>query len=259
MKASLTIAGIVLVVLGLAPIAKSDLSNRLTTITFSGVVGIPGVDLPPGKYVFKLVDSQSSRNIVQILNARQDKVFATLLTIPDYRPKATSKTVITFGENCPGLPEHIKAWFYPGDITGNRFVYPKDEAIRIAKACHVAVPHVAPAVIAAVAKIPPIRPVAPSVPQGAPPAAAPPPPPPHPAVVALAAAPVKVAKPDAPEVEYTSVNILEFDAKDESGYNADPDQSSLPQSGSNLQLLFAAGLLCLAGSGAARFTWMKLR
>jgi hypothetical protein len=257
MKRSLTIAGVVLASLGMAPVAKSDASNKQTTVTFSGVVGIPGMDLPPGKYVFKLVDSPSSRNIVQILNTRQNKVFATLLTIPDYRPKATSKTVITFGENCPGLPEHIKAWFYPGDNTGNRFVYPKDEAMRIAKACHVPVPHVAPAVIAAVAKVPPIRPVAPPVPRGAPPAAAPPPPPPHPAVVALTAAPVKIAKPETPEVEYAAIEFTEVDANDRGGYDSDPDGSSLPQSGSNLQFLFGLGLVCLGVSGATRFAWMK--
>jgi len=259
MKKSLITLGVVLLAVGLTPIAKSDTWNKQTTVTCSGVVGIPGMDLPPGKYVFRLVDSSSNRNIVQILNAQQDKVFATLLTIPDYRPKATSKTVITFGENCPGLPEHLKVWFYPGDLMGNRFVYPKEEAMRIANACKVAVPDAPPAAIAAVAKVTPIRPVAPRAPAGAPPAAAPPPPPPQPAVVALKATPVKVAKPNAPEVEYATVQLIEFDPGDASGYNSDPQETSLPQSGSNLGLLLAAALFCVAGSGAARFARMKVR
>ena len=57
-----------------APEAKADEWNRKTVITFSGPVEIPGVHLagwgvlPAGTYVFKILDSQSDRHIVQIFN-----------------------------------------------------------------------------------------------------------------------------------------------------------------------------------------------
>jgi len=35
-------------------------------VTFSGPVEIPGKALPAGTYVFKLLDSQGNRNIVQV-------------------------------------------------------------------------------------------------------------------------------------------------------------------------------------------------
>src|ERR1700728_3997668 len=85
-----------------SPIAKADDWNKKTTITFSGPVEIPGVHLtgwgvlPAGTYVFKLVDSNSDRNIVQISNRDETIVYATILAIPNYRLTATDKTVITF-------------------------------------------------------------------------------------------------------------------------------------------------------------------
>src|ERR1051326_8797039 len=71
--------------------------NRKTIVTFSGPVEIPGVGaqvLPPGTYVFKLLDSQSDRHIVQVFNEDQTHIYATILAIPNYRLKATDKTVI---------------------------------------------------------------------------------------------------------------------------------------------------------------------
>jgi hypothetical protein len=89
--------------------------------------------LPAGTYVFKLLDSQSDRHIVQIFNERQDHVFSTILAIPNYRLRATDKTVITFRERASGQPEALRAWFYPGNQWGQEFVYPKARAIELAK------------------------------------------------------------------------------------------------------------------------------
>ena len=83
--------------------------------------------LPAGTYVFKLLDSQSSRNVVQIFDANQTKLYASLLAIPDYRLKRADKTVITFEERAADSPEAIQAWFYPGDDYGQQFVYPKEK------------------------------------------------------------------------------------------------------------------------------------
>src|SRR5437867_3061066 len=125
--------------------AKADDWNRKTEITFSGPVEIPGVHLagwgvlPAGTYVFKILDSQSDRHIVQIFNKEETTIYATILAIPNYRLKATDKTVITFRERPAGEPEALRAWFYPGRSWGEEFVYPKMKAIEIAKTTKVAV------------------------------------------------------------------------------------------------------------------------
>src|ERR1700719_3571671 len=131
-----------LAVLGTAfsPTAKADEWNRKTVITFSGPVEIPGVHLqgyavlPAGTYVFKILDSQSDRHIVQIFSQDEKTVYATILAIPNYRLKATDKTVMTFRERPVGQPEALRAWFYPGRNWGEEFVYPKAKAIELAKA-----------------------------------------------------------------------------------------------------------------------------
>src|SRR3989440_2786296 len=128
-----------------APGAKADEWNRKTVITFSGPVEIPGVHLagwgvlPAGTYVFKILDSQSDRHIVQIFSKDELTVYATILAIPNYRLQATDKTVITFRERAAGEPEALRAWFYPGRNWGEEFVYPKAKAIQLAKATNVPV------------------------------------------------------------------------------------------------------------------------
>src|SRR5580692_6455140 len=123
----------------LTPSARADDWNNKTVIAFSGPVEIPGVHLtgygvlPAGTYVFKLLDSQSDRHIVQIFSEDMKTVYATILAIPNYRLKATSKTVITFRERPAGEPEALRAWFYPGKNWGEEFVYPKSKAIEIAQ------------------------------------------------------------------------------------------------------------------------------
>lgn len=126
----------VLVALAIAPRVKADEHNKKTTMTFSEPFEVPGVDaqvLPAGTYVFKLLESPSDRNIVQIFNADETHVYTTILAIANYRLKATDKTVLTFGERGAGQPEAIKAWFYPGATWGQEFVYPKKRAIELAK------------------------------------------------------------------------------------------------------------------------------
>src|SRR5438270_10670805 len=122
-----------------APGARADEWNRKTVITFSGPVEIPGVHLagwgvlPAGTYVFKILDSQTDRHIVQIFNKDETQIYATILAIPNYRLKATDKTVITFSERPAGEPEALRAWFYPGRNWGEEFVYPKGKAMELAK------------------------------------------------------------------------------------------------------------------------------
>lgn len=128
-----------------SPAAKADDWNRKTTITFSGPVEIPGVHvagwgvLPAGTYVFKILNSQSDRHIVQIFNKEETVCYATIMAIPNFRLKATDKTVVTFRERPAGQPEALRAWFYPGRQWGEEFVYPKAKAMELAKETKTAV------------------------------------------------------------------------------------------------------------------------
>jgi hypothetical protein len=139
------VCGAALIGSAFTPGLKADDWNRKTTITFSAPVEIPGVHLkgwgvlPAGTYVFKILDSQSDRHIVQIFNQDETTIYATILAIPNYRLKTTDKTVMTFRERPEGQPEALRAWFYPGRNWGEEFVYPKAKAMELAKSANAAV------------------------------------------------------------------------------------------------------------------------
>src|SRR6202163_1738938 len=126
--------------LGGIPHATADEWDQKTTFTFSGPVEIPGQVLSPGTYVFKLADSSSDRNIVQVFSKDEKHLYGTFLSIPDQRLRPIGKPIITFDERAAGSPEAVRAWFYPGDDFGHQFVYPKEKAVLLAKANNTPVP-----------------------------------------------------------------------------------------------------------------------
>src|SRR5580700_3703079 len=118
---------------GMVQRATADDWDQRTVFTFSGRVEIPGQVLPAGTYIFKLADSSSNRNIVQVFSKNEKHLYGTFLAIPDQRLQPTRKTIITFDERAAGAPEAVKAWFYPGQNYGHQFVYPKVKALELAK------------------------------------------------------------------------------------------------------------------------------
>jgi hypothetical protein len=120
-----------LLLTGAADRAKADEWNKKTYITISQSIEVPGAILPPGRYVFKLLDSQSNRHIVQVLNDRENHVYCTNLAIPKERMEPADKTILSFYEVPGGGPEPVRSWFYPGDLIGQEFVYPKARMMQI--------------------------------------------------------------------------------------------------------------------------------
>ena len=127
------IFGLALLTIPYPPTVKADAWDKRTELTFSAPVELPGVILSPGTYVFKLLESPSDRNIVQVFSKDEKKLYATILAIPDYRLAPASKTIVRFEERPSGTPEAIKEWFYPGDQYGEEFAYPKSRAVQLAK------------------------------------------------------------------------------------------------------------------------------
>jgi LPXTG-motif cell wall-anchored protein len=127
----------------LLPSARADGWDKKTIVTFSQAVEVPGKILPAGTYTFKLLDSPSDRNIVQIFNADGSQIITTILAINNYRLQPTGETVMKFSERPGDSPEALRAWFYPGDNFGQEFVYPKVRAIQLAQTTQVIVPAVA--------------------------------------------------------------------------------------------------------------------
>jgi hypothetical protein len=120
-----------LLLTGAANRASADEWNKKTYITISQSIEVPGAILPPGRYVFKLLDSQSNRHIVQVMNERENHVYCTNLAIPKQRMEPADRTILSFYEVPGGGPEPVRSWFYPGDLIGQEFVYPKHRMLEI--------------------------------------------------------------------------------------------------------------------------------
>jgi hypothetical protein len=123
-------------ILALAPGARADEHDRLTYLTFSGAVQLPGVTLAAGTYTFKLADTDGNRHIVQVFKKENSKLITTVMTIPNQRLEPVKDTYIMFAERPVGSPQAMKAWFYPGRSIGEEFIYPRPQALVIARANH---------------------------------------------------------------------------------------------------------------------------
>jgi hypothetical protein len=126
------VAGVVLTAGALA--AQGIPTDRSTFVTVSGPVSLPGVTLPAGTYLFRLADTLSTRNVVQIFDKDRTKIFATIIAVPAERMEPSGDAVITFKETPSDRPPALHYWYYAGEKSGQEFVYPKTQAMQIAAA-----------------------------------------------------------------------------------------------------------------------------
>ncbi|HEU4688694.1 MAG TPA: hypothetical protein VFS23_10055 [Vicinamibacterales bacterium] len=121
----------VFVCLMAAPVSAQPLDKR-TLFTFSGPVTLPGVTLPAGQYLFRLADPNSSSKVVQVLNADGTKPYGLFFTISAERLEPASSPEVRFMETASGTPAAIRTWWYPGERSGYEFIFPKEQARRLA-------------------------------------------------------------------------------------------------------------------------------
>jgi hypothetical protein len=121
----------VLVGMSVRVAAQNTVVNERTFMTFSNTVEMPGVTLPAGTYVFRLADSPT-RNVVQVLSQDEKNILGQWTFVQAQRPKATEDTVVMFREQPEGTTAAVQYWYYPGETIGKEFIYPKDQAQKIA-------------------------------------------------------------------------------------------------------------------------------
>jgi LPXTG-motif cell wall-anchored protein len=212
----------------MVPSAAADEWDQKTIFTFSGPVEIPGQVLSAGTYVFKLADTLSDRNVVQVFSKNEKHLYGTFLSIPDQRLHPAGKPIITFDERAAGSPEAVRAWFYPGEDIGHQFVYPKNRAVALAKANNTPVPSMPTELAANTTK--PAAKVN------------------EPHVMEMRQAPLKAQKPTEEEADISEVFIAQA-----SPINQPQLPAELPHTGSSLPLIGLVGLLSLGAALGMRF------
>jgi hypothetical protein len=120
--------------------AQDSNVNQRTFLTFSGPVQMPGVTLPAGKYVFRLADT-SLHNVMQVFDGEEKHIIGQWFFVPANRTEkeqsdANGKPVVMFREMPEGMTPAVHFFYYPTDLTGKEFIYPKDQAVKIAAATH---------------------------------------------------------------------------------------------------------------------------
>jgi LPXTG-motif cell wall-anchored protein len=212
----IVLLGMAVSILGAGLSARADNGNKLTYVTFAEPVELPGnVVLQPGTYAFVVLETYGFRNVVQVFDKNKTHLYATVLTIPNYRDEATDKTVIKFSETPAGNPIALKEWFYPANGYGQEFVYPRNRARELAKISNEPVPSMPAELASDITK---------------------------PAVQELEKAPLKVEEPAGKEVEVAEVSDITP--------RAIPHLSrlELPKTGTEVPMIGLIGLLSvLAG------------
>lgn len=119
---------------GMSATALAQTSDYRTYFTFSTPVTLPGVTLPAGRYLFRLADPNSSRKVISVLSEDGKTPLAMLHTIPNQLPSAPQDPEIRFLETSGNMPPAIKGWWYQGKSIGYEFIYPRAQALLLAKA-----------------------------------------------------------------------------------------------------------------------------
>ncbi len=140
---STLLSGCLVTALGLWPVTASAFSAPASKFTVSQPVEIPGLTLRPGSYSIHVIDHLSERYIVRI-DGPNHRVHSTFLALADPaspKPDAPGKEL---WQNAPSGKEYMRGWLFPGQPTVLEFVYPKSDAVAIAKSNNAKVPAIDP-------------------------------------------------------------------------------------------------------------------
>ena len=226
-----------LVCAAMTPSSAAD-AVKQTSFSINEPFEIPSMMLAPGNYVFKLVEREPQRNVldvfetVQLWTSDETRLLSTLLTMPNYDQPTTDKTVFTFFERGPKEPKALRIWFAPGRNYGQEFVYPKLQAVELGKSVGRAVLSMPPELPGDLGKL----------------ASAPPPPAPAP-IQKPAARPVAAAAPKAvPTMVQSRARVRETKLV----------ASNLPKTASYLALFAVLGVLGITAGSLLRILMLRL-
>jgi len=114
--------------------AQSDREN--STFTVTEPIDVGGFTLPPGTYLVKVVMLASNRNMIQVTNVEQTKVFASVLATPHAirADEVVPSSRYTYYATAEGQPKALRTWFARDTTNGQDIIYPKRRAMELAAA-----------------------------------------------------------------------------------------------------------------------------
>lgn len=272
-----TVAITALVVCSARTPARAAEPTKQTPFSINEPFEVPGMMLAPGRYVFKVIEAEAHRNVLEVFETVQlwtgdgTRVLTTLLTMPNYDQPTTDKTVFSFFEQGPKQPKALRIWFAPGRSYGQEFVYPKAQAVELAKSVGRAVLSMPPELAGDIGRLTRMgaetapasakAPLVPALPESRP---ANPAPTPNNTPPAGPIPPVSVTNPvpgpelkQAPHPRYTSRDVASAHTQSRA---REPEikAASLPKTASYLAMLTVLGMLGFCGGALLRILALRL-
>jgi hypothetical protein len=116
-------------VLGFALLATPSFAQQenFLNVHTNEQVAIPGHVLPPGDYVFRLMESDQDPHIVEVMSADGSSLYGLFQVVPAQRPEfANGSSVTLTAPDAAGL-QGISQWYFPGSSDGYQFVYSRKD------------------------------------------------------------------------------------------------------------------------------------
>src|SRR5580658_2835479 len=106
----LLLVGVLTVGATLIPKLQASSVGEEIAVTFDEPVAVPGRVLAAGNYLFRLKQSTSELNVVEIQDQQSRKVYGEFLVTPYYHSRPANKAAVVFEPRTPGTPEALRAW-----------------------------------------------------------------------------------------------------------------------------------------------------
>lgn len=132
------------IALGLAPLSAAGSNAQTSTFAVSKPTEIPGLTLQPGKYTIHVIDHLSERYIVRV-DSPKHGIHSTFLALSDPATPKPATPGLELWQNAASSKEYVRGWLFKGEPATLEFVYPKADAVAIAKSNNAKVPAIDPA------------------------------------------------------------------------------------------------------------------
>jgi hypothetical protein len=118
-----------------APALRADERNKETRVTTNQPLQVQGTVLPPGQYLFKLLEPDTDQNVVSIYSVDGTRLEGIVVGLTAYRADAGDKKLLTVSQPVGDQPAVLNYWFFPGDNEGVEFqaTKPASANARLAK------------------------------------------------------------------------------------------------------------------------------
>jgi hypothetical protein len=104
-----------------APSLRADERNKETRVTTKQPLQVQDTVLPPGQYLFKLLEPDTDQNIVSIYSADGSGLEGIVVGFTAYRADAGDRKLLTISQPAGDQPAVLNYWFFPGANEGIEF------------------------------------------------------------------------------------------------------------------------------------------